>query len=213
MNRVIGKVLTKASNRRRSKEWSIANSARKKQNDKTAYENNKSAKIKQATEWNKTNRVKRNIRLREWANKYMKEKKASDPGFHLRCKLRSRMYTVFKRTSAYKVDKVSKLTGCSPSVLNNYINSLVSDDDNPSDLNVDHVFPLVIFDMTKPPQQRMSCHWSNLQPLTAAENGSKSDKLPTKAMAARVERWAWPPGVTEDMLPDIYTGWATPLRM
>lgn len=32
-------------------------------------------------------------------------------------------------------------------------------------------------------------------------------------MAARVERWAWPPGITEDMLPDIYDGWATPLRM
>ena len=151
--------------------------------------------------------------MREWANNYMKEKKASDPGFHLRCKLRSRLYTVFKRTSASNADKVSKLTGCSSSVLNNYIKSQVSDDENTSDLNVDHVFPLVLFDMTKPPQQRMSCHWSNLQPLTAAENGWKSDKLPTKAMAAKVERWAWPPGVTEDMLPDIYDGWATPLRM
>lgn len=28
-----------------------------------------------------------------------------------------------------------------------------------------------------------------------------------------VERWCWPDGVTEDMLPDIYPGWATPLRM
>jgi len=32
-------------------------------------------------------------------------------------------------------------------------------------------------------------------------------------MAAKVERWCWPDGVTEDMLPDKYDGWATPLRM
>ncbi len=61
--------------------------------------------------------------------------------------------------------------------------------------------------------QKRAMHFSNLQPLTADENGDKSDKLPTKAMAAKVERWAWPPGITEDMLPDIYDGWATPLRM
>jgi len=54
---------------------------------------------------------------------------------------------------------------------------------------------------------------SNVQPLTKNENINKSAKLPTKAMAAKVERWAWPDGVTEDMLPDIYPGWATALRM
>ena len=32
-------------------------------------------------------------------------------------------------------------------------------------------------------------------------------------MAAKVDRDKWPPGITEDMLPDIYPGWATPLRM
>jgi len=44
------------------------------------------------------------------------------------------------------------------------------------------------------------------------ENEEKFDKLPTKAMAAKVERWCWPAGVTEDMLPDKYPGWATALR-
>jgi len=56
-------------------------------------------------------------------------------------------------------------------------------------------------------------HWSNYQLITTAENRTKNDRLPTKAMAAKVERWAWPPGITEDMLPDIYPGWSTPLRM
>jgi len=59
----------------------------------------------------------------------------------------------------------------------------------------------------------MVCHFSNLQPLTPQENGNKFDKLPTKAMAAKVYRDKWPPGITEDMLPDIYEGWSTALRM
>ena len=54
---------------------------------------------------------------------------------------------------------------------------------------------------------------TNLQPLTKEENRQKWDKLPTKAMAAKVDRSCWPDGVTEDMLPDKYDGWATPLRM
>jgi hypothetical protein len=56
-------------------------------------------------------------------------------------------------------------------------------------------------------------HFTNCQPLTKQENQNKYSKLPTKAMAAKVDRDKWPPGITEDMLPDIYPGWATPLRM
>lgn len=55
-------------------------------------------------------------------------------------------------------------------------------------------------------------HFSNLWPLTKEENNEKNGRMPTKAMAAQVQRWAWPPGITEDMLPDIYDGWATPLH-
>ena len=62
-------------------------------------------------------------------------------------------------------------------------------------------------------QQMMCMNRSNLQTLYPNENKSKKNQLPTKAMAARVARWCWPDGVTEDMLPDKYPGWATPLRM
>ena len=42
---------------------------------------------------------------------------------------------------------------------------------------------------------------------------TKCKKLPTKAMAAKVDPACWPDGITMDMLPDIYPGWRTPLRM
>ena len=50
-------------------------------------------------------------------------------------------------------------------------------------------------------------------PLLTSENKVKCNKLPTKAMAAKVTRSCWPDGITMDMLPDIYPGWRTPLRM
>ena len=80
-------------------------------------------------------------------------------------------------------------------------------------MEVDHIFPMSRYNCLLESEQRKVMHWSNFQPLPAEENLYKSDKLPTKAMAAKVARWAWPDGVTEDMLPDIYDGWATPLRM
>ena len=78
---------------------------------------------------------------------------------------------------------------------------------------IDHVFPFRLYNIGSLEGQQKVMHFSNLQPLTVQENRSKWNHLPTKAMAAKVARWAWPDGVTEDMLPDIYDGWATPLRM
>ena len=80
-------------------------------------------------------------------------------------------------------------------------------------MEIDHVFPMTRYNCLLEDQQKKAMNKSNLQPLTARENMYKSDRLPTKAMAAKVARWAWPDGVTEDMLPDIYDGWSTPLRM
>ena len=62
-------------------------------------------------------------------------------------------------------------------------------------------------------QQEKAMNFTNMQPLTKYENEIKLNKLPTKAMAAKVNPDCWPDGITIDMLPDIYPGWATPLRM
>ena len=78
---------------------------------------------------------------------------------------------------------------------------------------IDHIFALALYDLRNPQNVARVMHWSNLQLLTRVENQWKTDKLPTKAMAAKVPRELWPDGITEDMLPDIYPGWRTPLRM
>lgn len=77
--------------------------------------------------------------------------------------------------------------------------------------DIDHIFPIDVY--VERGNKQNANHYSNLQPLIAFENGSKKNKLPTKAMAAKVDPAYWPDGITTDMLPDIYPGWRTPLRM
>jgi len=80
-------------------------------------------------------------------------------------------------------------------------------------MDIDHIFPCDRYDFNVEGQQKKGFNYRNMQPLTPRENRQKWNKLPTKAMAAKVPRELWPDGVTEDMLPDIYPDWRTPLRM
>ncbi len=41
---------------------------------------------------------------------------------------------------------------------------------------LDHIYPLSRFDLSKESEQKIACHWSNQQPLWASENRSKGAK-------------------------------------
>ena len=43
--------------------------------------------------------------------------------------------------------------------------------------HLDHIKPLVTFDLTDPEQFRVACHYLNLQPLWAKENLSKGGRV------------------------------------
>jgi hypothetical protein len=120
--------------------------------------------------------------------------------------MRSRLRNALLRKGVDKTASTFALVGCSASWLVLHL-SLSSGED------VDHIFPFELYHLESEDQQRKVCHYRNLQPLLKRENNQKASKLPTKAMAAKVPRELWPDGITEDMLPDIYPGWRTPLRM
>lgn len=44
--------------------------------------------------------------------------------------------------------------------------------------HIDHIIPLISFDLTKDDQVKKACHFTNLQPLWASENHSKGKKMP-----------------------------------
>lgn len=188
----------------RAADWQTANpeAARKKaKRSRNKYKDD---------EDHKTKRRAKNKRNQPRANARDKERKREDPAYHLIRKARCRLSDYLKKQNIKKQEKTMSLIDCTRSELLQHVQRQL-DGRVLSECHTDHIFPFRFYKL--PQQLNMVSNWSNLQPLTPSENDSKLDKLPTKAMAAKVDRSCWPDGVTEDMLPDIYPGWATPLRM
>ena len=97
-----------------------------------------------------------------------------------------------------------ELVGCSREDLVDHLESRLDEGEHLKDKHIDHIFPFAIYDLSDPEMQRRVMHYSNMQPLDGPSNQHKSDKLPLKWMAAFVEKWAWPPGVTMEDLPTSY---------
>ena len=61
--------------------------------------------------------------------------------------------------------------------------------------HIDHIKPLASFDLTRPEQCRRATHWSNFQPLSAADNigpRSKGSDPPVDfAWNSEFGRWMW----------------------
>ncbi|MCX6895899.1 MAG: hypothetical protein NTZ16_10455 [Verrucomicrobia bacterium] len=77
-----------------------------------------------------------------------------------------------------KKGKSSLLFGCSPSFLRSHIEANFREGmswENYGLWHVDHIRPCSSFDLTDSLQRQQCCHWSNLQPLWAAENIAKSN--------------------------------------
>lgn len=180
----------KLQRQKSSKKW------RDKQKSNTEYKERRKAKDKKLRP---ISRKRENVRYK------------TDTTFNVTKKMRMRLFNHLSVVNANKKGKTLDLIGCSSRQLKDHLSKQCNGD--VKQYNIDHIFALMQHDMTTIDGQKKAMHWSNLQPLTSTENQSKSDKLPTKAMAAKVERWAWPTGITEADLPDIYPGWSTPLRM
>ena len=56
--------------------------------------------------------------------------------------------------------------------------------------HIDHIKPLASFDLTIPEQLKRAAHWSNLQPLSAADNWDKGTKPPA-GFEWNSGRWMW----------------------
>lgn len=206
MTRVIGKVLTKAKERREMREKREADPEHyQKVNQKAQakfYKENREKVLK----WNREQRAEKYDRHLERTRDRRKDRRLSDQEFVIKDRMRSRLRNALLRQGVDKTIATFETVGCSGSLLMQHLN--LSDGDE-----VDHIFPFELYLLVEEDQQRKVGNYKNLQGLTPCENNNKSDKLPTKAMAAKVPRELWPDGITMDMLPDIYPGWRTPLRM
>jgi hypothetical protein len=136
----------------------------------------------------------------------------SDTAYAIRNRLLRRLKVAVQSAKVKKAAGTMQLVGCDLATLRGHIDNQLGGR-SLDHYQLDHIFPFVRYNLQLASQQRRVMHYTNLQPLSTSENTSKNDRLPTKAMAAKVDRCCWPDGVTEDMLPTIYPGWSSPLRM
>ena len=94
--------------------------------------------------------------------------------------LSRRLRTVLKlKKNSIKSESILKIIGCSVDQLKKNLEKKFKKNMNWGNYgkwHVDHIRPCASFDLTKPKQQKMCFHYTNLQPLWAEENLKKSNK-------------------------------------
>jgi hypothetical protein len=125
-------------------------------------------------EYNKT--IDKEAR-KAYNNAYYHQQK-NNPAFKIARNARTRIWIALK--GHIKSDSTMDLIGCSRKHLMSHLESQFQSGmtwANYGDWHVDHVKPCASFDLSSPGQQAKCFHYSNLQPLWAADNFQKSDKI------------------------------------
>ena len=140
----------------------------------------------------------RERRNRRWAERYR-----TDPKFRLRMLLRRRLIHALKAQGTSYQGKL-KFLGCSVDQFKRYLAQFFRESGNDwmdwgnhgrqegvRCWEVDHIMPLSSFKNLKDPEQlRRAQHWSNFQPLSAADNNDKRAKRPD-GFEWNGDRWMW----------------------
>jgi hypothetical protein len=178
----------------------------KKGNTKTGLKTYVQPSCKVCTEkrkvaWRKANRAKCNERQRErrqrkklgikpkprqtyeermaYKRKYYHKRCQSDPSYRLMNNLRTRLRQALKGKN--KSAATQELLGICADECRKYIEAQFTEAMTWQNIHVDHIVPCASFDFTDPEQQRQCFHYTNLQPLLAKENLSKSAKITQQA--------------------------------
>ena len=111
---------------------------------------------------------------------YYKNRLKTDIQYKLRHNLRARLKLAINNNQ--KIGSAVKDLGCTISELKSYLESKFSsgmtwDNWALDGWHIDHIKPLVGFDLTDRNQLLEACHYTNLQPLWATDNLIKSDKV------------------------------------
>ena len=131
------------------------------------------AQLKRKQEWRKANPEKYLASQRLYEN----TQRATNPQWRLAKNLRHRLgKAMMGKTKG--VSAVRDL-GISIPEFREYIENQFQDGmtwDNYGEWHIDHIIPLISFDLTDKEQALKACHYTNLQPLWAKDNLSKGGK-------------------------------------
>lgn len=140
---------------------------------KIYYDNNREAR----SQYQKDNRLLVNVNRQKWL--------ANNPEARLGTRIRGRIGKLLKKAlrTGESTSAVLNL-GCTLTELKVFIESKFAPGMSWSNWSktgwhLDHITPLCAFDLKDPEQFKKACHYSNLQPLWAVDNLSKSGKFET----------------------------------
>ena len=144
-------------------------------------------------------------RYRHMRNRQRRERYRTDPNFRIADCLHSRLNKALKAQGTSYQGKL-KLLGCSVDQFKRYLALFFSEPGNRwmnwknhgrrgdgiRCWEIDHIYPLSKLDLTDPEQLRRAQHWSNFQPLSAADNGpgGKFTDVPI-GFEWNGDRWMW----------------------
>jgi hypothetical protein len=159
------------------KEYCLKNKEHLKEYKKEYYSKNLEHIKELQTEWNSKNRV----RFHQMQNAYTKKRRRTDPSFRLKLNLRTRIWNALKGKN--KSASTMELIGCTIEELWVHLESspkwelwMTRENYGGGRWDVDHIKACAKFDFTDPAQQRICCHWSNLQPMEHIANIKKGSR-------------------------------------
>jgi hypothetical protein len=119
---------------------------------------------------------------KEKINEKYYTRKKTNPIFNIGCKMRNRVYCAIKSQYTKKAHKTTELLGCDFPTLKRHIEKLFTKGMTweavmMGEIHIDHIVPCSKFNLADPAQQKACFHYKNLQPLWAADNLRKSNKI------------------------------------
>lgn len=172
-------------NRDKIKQYLKDNKDKIKQYKKTWRKNNKEKLQKKAKIYHEINRDKINAYTRAYhkvnknkRNRYLQNRCSTNIQYKLAKNLRSRLNMAILKNC--KSGSAVKDLGCTIDELKIYLENkfqsgMTWDNWTINGWHIDHIKPLSSFDLTDRNQFLQACHYTNLQPLWAKDNLSKSD--------------------------------------
>jgi hypothetical protein len=154
----------------RNRKWRKKNPDKKRQSDANWAKNNLDRRRKIGSRWARNNRPK--------INRYYRHRWKNDLVFRLAGLIRNRFLCALKGRK--KASSVLKLVGCSLEDLKLHLERQFQAGmtwENRGEWHIDHIKPCAKFDLSDPEQQHICFHYTNLQPLWAADNIRKSDTV------------------------------------
>ena len=150
---------------------------RKSKNHKEWSEKNREYLREYHAKWREVNRES----LNEYKRHYEKTKKDSDPAYKLACYTRTAIYTCLKEKNVDKYKNTFDLLPYSLEELIQHLEFKFQEGmtwDNYGQWHVDHIKPMVSFNIKEPTDKEFQDCWSlnNLQPLWERDNLSKGGR-------------------------------------